>query len=66
MGKSGEPEILKRCRKIAFPPSGAGTSPNSKTVSAEDLSPIPAPTCPSPRTRLAGAVKSSSLKRRNH
>lgn len=60
MGKSGELEILNRCRKIAFPPLGAGTSPESKIVSAEDLPKIGVPPYPSPKIRLREMYQSIS------
>lgn len=52
MGASGEPEILKRCRKVAFLPLRVGTSPESRTAPAQDLPQIPSPPCPSPEGRL--------------
>lgn len=51
MGESGELEILKKCRKIAFPLFGTGTSPESKITAAQDLPQFHSPPCPIPEVR---------------
>lgn len=51
MGESGKPKILKICRKVAFPPLGVGTSPESKITPTKVLAQIHSPPGPSPMVR---------------
>lgn len=51
MRESGKLKILKICRKVAFPPLGVGTSPESKIMPTQILAKIHSPPGPSPIVR---------------